>query len=56
MDMRLRLLHEAAQEQPRSPWLIVLLFATVILFFGLFPAVLLDLIQPSAAMWATRFR
>lgn len=35
---------------------LVLLFAAVILFFGLFPALLLDLIQPSAAAWAARLR
>jgi len=35
---------------------LVLLFAAVIVFFGLFPALLLDLIQPSAAAWAARFR
>ena len=35
---------------------LVLLFAAVIVFFGLFPALLLDLIQPSAAAWAAQFR
>jgi NADH-quinone oxidoreductase subunit M len=35
---------------------LVLLFAGLILFFGLFPALLLELIQPSAAAWAARLR
>lgn len=33
---------------------LMLVFAMLILAFGLFPAVLLDLIQPSAAVWASR--
>lgn len=33
---------------------LMLALAALILFFGLFPAVLLDLIQPTAAAWAAR--
>lgn len=36
--------------------LLVLLFAAPILVFGLFPSLLLDLVQPAAAAWAARLR
>lgn len=45
----------ASDLRPRELTL-VLLFAGLIVLFGLFPALLLELIQPSAAAWAARLR
>jgi len=44
---------EAEDLRPREYWL-ALTFALLIIFFGLFPALLLDLMQPAAEAWIRR--
>ena len=45
-----------AQDVRPRELLLMLLFAVPVLVFGLFPGLLLDLIQPAAAAWAARLR
>jgi NADH-quinone oxidoreductase subunit M len=48
---------EVAQAQdllPRERW-VALIFALLVIGFGVFPALLLDLIRPAAEVWAARF-
>jgi len=44
---------EAEDLRPREFWL-ALIFALLIVIFGFFPALLLDLMQPAAEAWLKR--